>query len=329
MPRLDQHCLASLLAALLAVWAIPGVGSAADQGAQSVARSGPPSVEMRGIDELFTQNYARALARAVDRVKQTGLIVVQGGDLFLYLDGKLVDQATTGSPPAYQNLKIVDHLPLAVYVLLIDQVGQRALTPEAQEHVQRYLEALRALGRSIDASRFPGPGSLPRQREILEESAAFLEKVSLRGRVSEASLLAFARSQGKALNANLGRAAGAQLEALNRIVVRWREQYIDWVRWPSIRVVVMGPATAHHQELHLQYFSEVMGVPMEGTDRLIFYEGEDRAGAEALVGRYALDGRASEAFFDRRNRLFSDLMAGAARAWLVDHASELVPAVQE
>ena len=329
MRRLEQRCLVYVFGALLAVWAIPAVGSDVEKGAQSVASAGPPSVEMRSINELFTQNYARALERAVDQVKGTGLIVVQGGDLFLYLDGKLVDQATTGSPPAYQNLKIIDHLPLAVYVLLIDEVDKSSLTPESQAHVRAYREALRVLRRSIDASRFPGPGSLPRQRQILEESTAFLEKVSLEGRVSEASLLVFARRQGKALNANLNRAAGAQLEALNRIVLRWREQYIDQVRWPSIRVVVMGAATAHHHELHLQYFSAVMGVPMEGTDRLIFYEGEDRAGAESLVGRYALDGRVSDAFFDSRNRLFSDLMAEATRAWLVEHSAELVPAVRD
>ena len=95
-----------------------------------------------------------------------------------------------------------------------------------------------------------------------------------------------------------------------------------------MRVVVTGAATAHHRELHLQYFSEVMGVPLEGTDRLMFYEGEDRAGAESLVGRYALDGGASVAFFDRRNRLFSGLMADAARDWLVEHAAELEPSTR-
>ena len=41
--------------------------------------------------------------------------------------------------------------------------------------MRRSLEALRAQGRSIDASRFPGPGSLPRPRQIREESAAFFD----------------------------------------------------------------------------------------------------------------------------------------------------------
>ena len=108
MRRLEQPCLVYVFGALLAVWAIRVVGSDVEKGAQRVASGGPPSVEMRSINELFTQNYARALERAVDQVEETGLIVVQGGDLFLYLDGKLVDQAAPGSPPAYPNLKIVD-----------------------------------------------------------------------------------------------------------------------------------------------------------------------------------------------------------------------------
>ena len=178
----------------------------------------------------------------------------------------------------------------------------------------------------IDQGRFPSRASLPRQRQILEDTTEFLAGVLVRGRVSEASLLSFARSQGASLNANLSGAAGAQLTVLNRVIRRWRREYIDVARWQSMRVVVMGVATAKHRELHLQYFSEVLGVPLEGTDRLIFYEGDDRAGAETLVGRYALDGEASVAFFDRRNRLFKDLMAQATRAWLVEHAAELDPA---
>lgn len=324
--RLQERLLAPLFWVLLAVWLIPPVGSRADEGLEKALATGPPSAEMRSINQLFTQNYARALEHSVDRVKQTGLIVVQGGDLFLYLDGDQVDHVKTGAPPTYQNLKIIDHLPLAAYVLLIDDADKGPMGSETRVPVRQYLDVLRSLQDSIDEGRFPNRASLPRQRQILEDTTEFLAGVLAQGRVSEASLLSFARSQAASLNANLSGAAGAQLTALNRVIVQWRREYIDVARWPSMRVVVMGAATAHHRELHLQYFSEVMGVPLEGTDRLMFYEGEDRAGAESLAGRYALDGGASVAFFDRRNRLFSDLMAQATQAWLVEHAGELDPA---
>ena len=68
----------------------------------------PPSKPMEAIDAIFTADYAIAQKAMVERVKETGLIVVDGPDLLLYLQGRLIDRATANAPPAYADLKTID-----------------------------------------------------------------------------------------------------------------------------------------------------------------------------------------------------------------------------
>jgi len=273
---------------------------------------------MSSLDAIFTSSYSAAQRSMLQRVKQSGLIVVAGGDLLLYLDGRLVERSSTNTPAAYNDLKIIDHIPLAVFVLLVSDAETGTLSHESKLRVREYIEALEALDSSLTQARFPAPGSLGRQREIQQASLALLRQAERSGKISRPALDAFARSQRSAIEANFPGAARAQLASIDRTIRRWRTERLTNEQWDSMRVVILGASTAHRRELHLQYFSEVLDVPMQGTDRLLYYEGNDPEGALDLVGRFRLDGEVSRAFFDDPTRMFSDIFAETARAWLAE-----------
>ena len=278
---------------------------------------------MEALDAIFTADYATAQKAMVERVKETGLIVVDGPDLLLYLQGRLIDRATTNAPPAYADLKTIDHIPLAVFVLLLPDADAPSLSAATRSRIRRYISALEDVSPSIAAERFPQPGSLARQRSIQKASLQMLRRTREADKIDKRDLIRFARSQRAAIEANFSEAVDAQLRSIDETIRHWRSTRLTPGQWNSICVVILGAATAHHRELHLQYFSEVMGVPRRGTDRLIYYEGIDLESAFETVGRYRLDGEVSIAFFDDPSRLFTDIFANAARDWLARHRAEL------
>jgi hypothetical protein len=290
------------------------------QGSLPAASAEPSSESMRSLDALFMADYSIAQKSMLERVKKTGLIVVEGSNLLLYLNGEKIAEAKVGTPPAYRNLKITSHIPLAVFVLLVPEADSGNLSPTTRLRAKKFIDALESIAPSITPGRFPGPGSVNRQDSMIQSSLAFLTQTLEAGRIEKEGLFRFARSQQSDLTENLPAAAGAQLRSLDETIRRWRSEQLTSAQWDSVRVVILGAATAHRRELHLQYFSAVMGVPMQGTDRLMYYEGFDLDGALELVGRFRLDGEASEAFFGDPSRLFSDILADTTRDWLAVHA---------
>ncbi|MFP6640348.1 MAG: hypothetical protein VCC04_08905, partial [Myxococcota bacterium] len=169
-----------------------------------------------------------------------------------------------------------------------------------------------------------------RQHSIMDASLRILRRTLEVNQILEQDLVRFARSQRSAIEANMTSAANAQLRSVDETIRHWRTTELTTRQWDSVSVVILGAATAHRRELHLQYFSEVMGVSQEGTDRLVYYEGFDLEGALDLVGRYQLDGQISVAFFDQPGSLFTGLLATAARAWITEHREEInfVPPIE-
>ena len=304
----------------VAAWFFGGGAGLPSEAVESSSKS------MKSIDALFMADYAIAQKAMTESVTQTGLIVVNGADLLLYLNGKRVEQVKGNFPPSYENLKTIGHVPLAVFVLLITDSNKGALSTATRSRVESFITALEAMTVSLTPDRFPAQGSLDRQRFILQSSLDMLRQTLEAGRISKQGLVHFARSQRAALEGNFPGAVGAQLRSVDETVRRWRRERLTAEQWDSIRVVVLGAATAHRRELHLQYFSKVMGIPMEGTDRLMYYEGFDLEGALELVGRFRLDGEASQAFFDDPSHLFSDIFANTTRDWLEVHATGVEPA---
>ena len=175
----------------------------------------------------------------------------------------LVARSRENTPPAYVDFKVIDHIPLAVFVLLIADADEVTSSGDTRSRVSHYIDSLGAMAPSISADRFPDPGSLERERSVQRDSLALLRRTLEASRIDKEELLGFARSQRADIEANFAGAAAAQLRALDQTIRPWRREWLTPERWNSIRVVILGASTAHRRELHLQYFSAVMGVPME------------------------------------------------------------------
>jgi hypothetical protein len=86
--------------------------------------------------------------------------------------------------------------------------------------------------------------------------------------------------------------------------------------WASLRVVIMGPHMAHKDQNFLQYFSRLLHTPMYADKRVVYFEGEDMAGALDLLGTTLLDFQASRSIFDDEDRLHRDVLADATTHYL-------------
>ena len=146
--------------------------------AQSTEAPVAPSKPMEALDVLFKTNYDRALKTMRDRAQETGLIVVDGSDLLLYLHGRLIDRAATNLPSAYQNLKTIDHIPLAIFVLLLPETDTASISDVTRSRIERYIRSLEAISPSITAERFSEPKSLARQHSIVDASLRILRATS-------------------------------------------------------------------------------------------------------------------------------------------------------
>src|SRR5262249_50986364 len=140
------------------------------------------------------------------------------------------------------------------------------------------------------------PDQLSRQRELVSQSVAFLEPIVTSRQFRRGALDAFARTSAPLIMANATAAAAVQIDAYAPQVKPWRNR-LGPDAWKRLTVVVIGRQLPRKENLAVQYFAQVLGVPGEGP-RLVY--AEELSGDDAsidLLGSHLLDREASRAFF--------------------------------
>src|SRR5262249_18003502 len=119
-------------------------------------------------------------------------------------------------------------------------------------------------------------------------------------------------------------AARAQLKILDERVRALRASLTD-EEWSRLTVIVLGSQLPRKNNLGVQYFARLLGVPGEAP-RIIYAEGlgtEQRA--LDLLGTYLVDTRVGTAFFDDSTRMYRDLLGDAAKQILDEMFKEPAP----
>ena len=282
------------------------LGCASHQAATPGTAGDPPSDPLVDLNHSFRQLYADARASLLSATEP--IIYVNFDSLVLIHGGQTREEGFT--PPIYDQLKAVAHVPLALFVLA-DSLGQSPLTDDHLASLAAYREQVVTAAASLAGRGFE-PEILDRQGRIVEKSLALIDDILESGRApSREALSAFAAGQRDLVLANAFDAAEAQLDGLHALTSRWREELGD--AWPALQVVVSGGRQARAGNLQHSFFERLLGKEAVG-ERLFYAESiHDQQGALALLGTILLDRRAGEAFFDEPYRLERDLLADATQ----------------
>lgn len=275
------------------------------------------------LDERFVGIYEAARRRLLDEQLARALVLINNDQLLLYRGGGKPEVMTGLRPPAYEKLKALSHISLAIYCLLVGRTDDgHALSPTVLSALQDYRRQVAATAADLDVAREVATGVLSRNVDLLERALAFLDRVVAAERASEAELVAFSRANVADINVVFAAAARAQLDACHAHMMHLKENVLSAGDWASLRVVIMGPHMARRDQNFLQYFSRLLHTPMEADKRVVYYEGEDIQGALDLMGTAILDFRASQSIFGDETRLHRDILADATKPYL----DELLPA---
>jgi hypothetical protein len=272
---------------------------------------------LEDLDQRFVAIYEAARAKVLEQQQQKALIVIDDDVLLLYREDHAVQRFPGLRPPLYVKMKTLGHMPLAVYCLLRDQTGTQ-LSRKARAAIGDYAAAVRASAADLDTHKEAALGLLPRPCPIPDKALAILDTAIADAGIPSDTLTAFAHGVRADILPVLAAAARVQLDACNEHVTRIRNEILTPEQWRDIRVLVLGPYMARQGQNFLQYFAHLLGTPMHGDKRLVYFDGDDIGAAFDRLGTTMLDAEASAAIFGNSERLHRDVLADATSEFLRD-----------
>lgn len=242
-----------------------------------------------------------------------------GGPIVLVRDGKLVLRRGETEVEKqivlqeYETFKTFAHMAAAIYMMLAPE-GEGRLDDERLGRLRDYLAKMQRVEENIDEIGLTGK-SLERQKEMLARSKQFLEGVVAREEFSDAELLAFTRGMTPMIEQNIAGAAKSQLDAMHAQMMAWKQE-MSPEEWSKLRVALKGPALARDGELAKQYFTRLLNLKPDSV-RLVYMEMYyPPTPMLTLLATRSVDGDISVAVFDNPDRLFRDVLAGAATVYI-------------
>ncbi len=269
----------------------------------------PIADPLPALNDAFREAYARCRQKFIDRCGP--VILVESDNLVLLRKGQRSEVRVV--PELFHTLKAVSHVPLAVYVMLV-QVEDALLDKECLDALRAYRErVVQSLGTLKD--RGLTEKVLLRQQEIIQAAVAFLDIALNKKRVTHDELTKFARELGPKLLANAADSAQAELDGIDKQVNTWHATLSE-EEWKKLHIVVMGSALPRQGNLAVQYFAHLLDEKGEGK-RIIYAEAlfEEKR-ALNLLGTNLLDTRIGTDFFDDDTRMHRDLLADAAAEYV-------------
>lgn len=273
---------------------------------RDVAAKAPVETDaLKSLNSAFRGAYSKAREDVLS--VPDPVIVFEGESVVLLVDKKREEKRF--QPAIYDHLKTMAHVPMALY-LLIEPQGYGTLDAKRLERLKAYRKRLEAARASLGIRGF-SPEQEKRQQEILTASMEFIDQTEKRKTVQLVHMGEYILRMRPLIDANIREAANAQLDALHAQVMAWKAA-VPTDQWKRLRVVVMGGHTPRTGNFATQYFSRLLGEPLDDR-RLVYAESLwDEKDSVNLLGRCVLDSEISHAFFGDRQRLFRDLLSDAA-----------------
>jgi len=302
--------LATALVILMGVCLLsPGGGAAAE------TVTAEQAVDL--LNDAALAAYHRA--KAVQLAHTSPVIVVAFDSLVLIRDGQ--ERRAHFTPRLYYHYKAVSHTALGLYGAAVTGLTEpgtdwRASLRTLRERAAALVPRLGELGFTEDR--------LDRQRVLLTESLAVMDRLIAAGRVSRDEVVAYGRRIAPLLLANLNDAAIVQLDGLHALVSQWRAE-LGPDEWGRLYAIVLGLRMPRAGNLQFQYFVHAMGT--EAVDRrLVYAEGIlDVPGGLGLLSTLVTDRGLALAVFGDELRMDRDALADGAAAHLLRLFGRLGP----
>jgi len=266
------------------------------------------------LDLNKTARSAYADAKAKLLAETSPYVIANGSNLVFFRNGER--QAVDYLPPLYSRLKEISHLAFGTVSTLLAAPADAPLPPDVVADLTDLRQRGAAVLDELPAAHLP-EDLLPAQRELLQRSLAFLDRVLSAKRFATEERTAFARGVGPLLLANAARAAKAQVDGLDAVFRPWYRALGDEER-ARLYVLVPGPKMPRPGNVVFTYFTFLMGEEEAGK-RIIYTEGvfaEDAV--RGILGTIVIDREVAEAFFNERMRMDRDLLADGAEARLLE-----------
>lgn len=261
------------------------------------------------LNTAFRARYADA--RHATLARERAVLVIAFDRAILFRDAQRVEEAFT--PPIYDRVKAVAHVPLALYVLSV-RWGDEALPPEAIGALKAYRVAATAARDGLATPEFAS-SDLARQHAIIDAVLSEIDRTLAAGRYDGRGVAQLCRSLLPAILDNVRDAARAQLDGLDSVITRWRTTMGE-DDWRQAKIVVLGVRQARVDNLQFSYFRRALGE--DAVNKRLFYaEGlfTEQLGLD-LLGTILLDRGIGLAFFGNESRMERDLLGDAAGAYL-------------
>lgn len=273
---------------------------------------------INNLNEAFHHNYSLAIQKSYERLglRHTPVIIVSGDHVTLFHDGK--QEMVSIIPTLYQQVKSISHVSFGIFVTLADN-GFGPLAEKARADLTHQLALIHQGLEFLDQLAIPSE-FVALQRDTLNSAADVVGDILESGVVEEETLKAFAEVSAPLYLENAALAARLELDALHRVIGRWRGQ-LGPEEWENVYVVICAAHQARYRETTRQYFQrlfhEMVSADANYENRVIYAEHiHDNDAALHLLARHLVDQRASIVLFGDRTRLQEDLMSDGAAEYL-------------
>jgi hypothetical protein len=254
---------------------------------------------------------AHAAARKLDLATDEPIILFRNGLLVLIHNN--TETTTNVILPAYNTFKVFAHIPVAIY-LMLDPLGTGKFDFERFQQLRSYYKKMEYVEKNIDQIILKDT-DLERQKIIISESKKFLRTVIEQQKFSTKELYLFTRRMLPFIRENIAGAAKSQLDAMHRQVMSWKME-IAPRQWEKLRVATQGAVLARNGDLAKQYFKRLLHIEKEGM-RLVYKELYfTPTPMLTLLSTRSVDQGISVAIFNNPDRMFRDVLANAAAAYI-------------
>jgi hypothetical protein len=217
---------------------------------------------------------------------------------------------------AYDVLKSIDHVPLAIFLALPEGANVK-IDKERLTALIKAKSMLTECRLALVASPLPEK-TVVRQKRILDPLDEFLDSTIEQGFVSSRPWQQLLDALRAPLLANANEAIGAELESLNaKFTLAIKGLTHEQLR--AMHVIVFGGHMPRSRYAFMQFFEKVLRQKGEG-DKVIYCEGADSESQGLdLMGTHILDASIGSAFFADQWRMHRDLLGDGARRYLRNH----------
>jgi hypothetical protein len=271
--------------------------------------------DWRSANETFHQIYEQEKQRTL--AEAGPVLLVKDDKVILLNQGRRREMSDTASQ--YDDLKIIDHEVLSIYVLLRSKCNQPLdlVTLGRLSEIRSSCVETKA---DIANLELPQP-AVRLQHEMPDKTIVFLDKVIKDNTISQSELIYFTRDVGAETLANADYATSARLSRLSSDMKDLLSPLSSAER-KRLHVVVYGSHMAETGNAEVQFFEALLGESTEGN-RIVYVENADseEAGLKAL-STHILDAEIGKAFYNDPTRMHRDLRCDAAKRYMSTHPSE-------